>query len=315
MHKDGRKLVRITLSHGSWAALLSLFIHLIIIFIKYDTFNLVKRAEKEKLEEKKIRVVLAPKKEEPKQIRKRKVTEKKKQVVENENKEIKEKPIETRFLSEHNQIHKKQSVSKNIGAFKKAGKGDKTGSKVVTKNKVDDTGRKGRKHRKKISLADVSVGESAHTKERHNRTLKALGLDKGLKGETGLSRTSDYIDDVPLGEMTKLNTTEFKYYGFYHRIKQKLEQYWSNTLREKADTIYRSGRKIASGTDLVTALLITIDRKGNIVNIRIKGTSGVQELDEAAVESFNKAGPFPNPPTGMLVGGRAKIEWGFVVKS
>jgi hypothetical protein len=33
------------------------------------------------------------------------------------------------------------------------------------------------------------------------------------------------------------------------------------------------------------------------------------------VESFNQAGPFPNPPQDLIVEGKVKIEWGFVVKS
>ena len=60
---------------------------------------------------------------------------------------------------------------------------------------------------------------------------------------------------------------------------------------------------------------VLLDSKGNIVDVMIQSTSGISELDEAAVESFNQAGPFPNPPKGMIQNGRALIEWGFVVKS
>jgi len=49
--------------------------------------------------------------------------------------------------------------------------------------------------------------------------------------------------------------------------------------------------------------------------VRIIGTSGIKELDDAAIESFNEAGPFPNPPKGMIRNGRVTLEWGFVVKS
>jgi len=42
----------------------------------------------------------------------------------------------------------------------------------------------------------------------------------------------------------------------------------------------------------------------------------VKELDDAAIESFNKAGPFPNPPKDLISNsGTAIIKWGFVVKS
>ena len=70
-----------------------------------------------------------------------------------------------------------------------------------------------------------------------------------------------------------------------------------------------------ANTERITSLKIKLDSKGNIVNIFVKGTSGISELDDAAIESFNKAGPFPNPPSGMLQNGFALIEWGFVVKS
>jgi protein TonB len=114
--------------------------------------------------------------------------------------------------------------------------------------------------------------------------------------------------------MTHLNTIEFKFYGFYHRIRQKLEQYWGNSLREKADLLAKQGRRIASDVDKITSLSIHIDTRGNIVKIMLRSTSGVKELDDAAIESFNKAGPFPNPPQGMMKDGVAVIEWGFVVK-
>jgi protein TonB len=67
--------------------------------------------------------------------------------------------------------------------------------------------------------------------------------------------------------------------------------------------------------DLITSLQVTLNEKGEIVKVKILGASGVKELDDAAVESFNEAGPFPNPPKDLLVNGHATIEWGFVVKS
>ena len=114
--------------------------------------------------------------------------------------------------------------------------------------------------------------------------------------------------------MTRLNTVEFKYYGFYHRIRQKLEQYWGNSLRDKVNALMKSGRRIPANGERITSLTVILDSRGNIIKVQLKGTSGVKELDDAAVESFNKAGPFPNPPKGMIKNGIARIEWGFVVK-
>ena len=141
-----------------------------------------------------------------------------------------------------------------------------------------------------------------------------LGLKTGEEGVIGLSANNDYIEDVPLGDMTSLNTVEYKYYGFYHRIRQKLEQYWGYTLRKKANAYMKSGRRIASNSNKITSLTITLDQKGKILDIFVKSTSGIREFDDAAVESFNQAGPFPNPPKGLMKNGKAILEWGFVVK-
>jgi protein TonB len=141
----------------------------------------------------------------------------------------------------------------------------------------------------------------------------------GIKGGTGKKpsrgQSNDYIDDLPLGDMTRVNTKEYRYFGFYDRIRKKLEQFWGSTLKKKARLLYKKGRRFPASVDRITSLKVTIDKKGNIIDIAIQGTSGVAELDEAAVESFNKAGPFPNPPSGLVKNGHADIEWGFVVKS
>src|SRR5690606_32926248 len=54
----------------------------------------------------------------------------------------------------------------------------------------------------------------------------AREINQSHKNKTGSSKkvssTNDHIEGVPLGDLTYLNTVEYKYYGFYHRIKQKL---------------------------------------------------------------------------------------------
>jgi protein TonB len=141
------------------------------------------------------------------------------------------------------------------------------------------------------------------------------GMKNGDPLAQGLSATNDYVEEVTLGDFTHLNTVEYKFYGFYHRIRQKLEQFWGKSIQEKAEAIFRSGRRLPASENLITSLQVTLDAKGEIVNVKILGASGVKELDDAAIESFNEAGPFPNPPKELLVNGKATIDWGFVVKS
>ena len=141
------------------------------------------------------------------------------------------------------------------------------------------------------------------------------GTINGAKNNIGVAANNDFIEDIPLGDVTNLNTTENKYYGFYHRIRQKLEQYWGSNIHAQARKLYKAGRRMPASDNLITAVTVVLSEKGQIIDIKIEGSSGIRELDQAAVESFNKAGPFPNPPKGLLIGGRAIISWGFVVKS
>ncbi len=127
--------------------------------------------------------------------------------------------------------------------------------------------------------------------------------------------SNDYLKEIPAEGSTKLNTVEFKYYGFYLRIRQKLEQFWGRSLHETAARFAVSGRQVSLSSDHITALRVTLNASGEVIEIEVIGASGVTELDEAAVESFNEAGPFPNPPKGLVVDGKVTLVWGFVVQS
>ncbi len=264
-----------------------------------------------------------------------------KQIVANELNGKKEKPVESRFAGEVNQSFDRQTMALNNGAFKKAGIGNKLGDEVSKANNLEasSAAKKITKNKeiknsksKTLSLSELGVmaisnseekemlekqiaDENVRLKSINKKNLSSLGVERGSSDSAGLARNNDFVEDVPLGDMTNLNTTEFKYYGFYHRIRQQLEQYWGSTIASKAKNLYKSGRRLPSSENLITAITVTLDSKGNILDIKIDGTSGIRELDQAAIESFNKAGPFPNPPKGLLVGGRAIIQWGFVVKS
>ena len=261
------------------------------------------------------------------------------QIVANETNGKNERPANSRFLGEKDQTFDRQTMAQRNGAFKEAGLGKKTGSesslaqaepKVQAKpKKIAESRPKAAK--KNLSLSDLggfqmadvekmqneareSLDEMAKKMDKEN-VASALGVDKGKLGTNGLAQNSDFVEEVPLGDMTNLNTTEFKYYGFYHRIRQKLEQHWGSSIKDKAKNLYRSGRRMPASENLITSVTVVLNDHGQIVDMQIEGTSGVRELDQAAIESFNKAGPFPNPPKGLLVGGKATIQWGFVVKS
>ena len=258
-----------------------------------------------------------------------------KQIVANEANGKNERPTDSRFLGEKDQTFERQTIARANGTFKEAGLGSLEGSKkslAQDKPKVNKITKAPLKMAKKeLTLSDLGGFKMAdfekiekETEEEFAEITKTLaaknvagaqGVERGKLGKTGFAQNNDFVEEVPLGDMTNLNTTEFKYYGFYHRIRQKLEQHWGSSIKDKAKNLYRSGRRMPASENLITSVAVTLDETGKILDMQIQGTSGVRELDQAAIESFNKAGPFPNPPKGLLIGGRATIQWGFVVKS
>lgn len=130
------------------------------------------------------------------------------------------------------------------------------------------------------------------------------------------TRPEDYILGMQESDRTALNTKEFKFFGYFQRIRARLDRAWVPVLREKLATYYRSGRQLASDMDHLTKVLVVLNGQGEIVRVVVLGESGTQELDSAAVAAFNKAGPFPNPPKGIVdQDSEVKIPWDFVLKT
>lgn len=238
----------------------------------------------------------------------------KKQIVQSEDSASDEKPIKEAFLSDKDRKFERETMAKAIDSFNKAARGNA----AVTNPQQSKSAKTQKKAIQDLKLADfgMEAGDPLPIeKSRAPASESIKGLENGDLNSQGLSATNDYVEEVALGDFTHLNTVEYKHYGFFHRIRQKLEQFWGKTLHEKANNIFRSGRRLPASDNLITSLQVTLNTKGEIVGVKILGTSGVRELDDAAIESFNQAGPFPNPPKDMLVNGKATIEWGFVVKS
>lgn len=308
-------------SYLSYGLILSLVIHGAFILVKFTKSNQVEKTPAKKQIELSIEDLEQYKK--LIQTQKLKSTEKK-QIVNTEHHGREEALLDSKFLGERNQAFDRQTVAAKVDIFNKAGLGNNKISDVSNTNskQVNDTSEKKQVQKvqapKKLSLGDLALNPTKEVidteKFKKEKSNTKIGIKNGDSGSRGIAANNDFIENMPLGDFTHLNTTEFKYYGFYHRIRQKLEQFWGNSLREKSKVLYSQGRRVNVSENYVTSLVVSINEQGEIVNVKMAGSSGVKELDDAAIESFNQAGPFPNPPKGLVVDGVASVEWGFVVK-
>ncbi len=227
------------------------------------------------------------------------------QIVEQDEKALnQEKPEDAQFLSANDQKVAKQSQAMNHGQFQNLKTKDtKAGKPVETKKstpKLDQL------------LAAYDPMAASMKKQEAKTKQEAEAAQKG--GD--VSQSSDYLKNVDQGIETLLNTREFKYYTYYNRIRKQLSQYWEPKVKEKVTTMFQQGRKIASAQDRTTKLLIVLDSTGTLVNVQVLSDSGVRDLDDAAIESFRAAAPFPNPPKGIIeTDGTVKIRWDFVLET
>ena len=229
-----------------------------------------------------------------------------------------EKPLndeidsKARYLSAHNQKVVKQTVAKNHGDFKN--RADRVMGQSTPKMDL-------RVFAPKFDVAK-SVQDRTDKEQQYDRDAEVITQKKMTQQEQRptfaggqASQTMDYIKDLEPGLETMLSTREFVFYTYYSRIRKQLNQYWGPKVREKLTVLYRQGRQIASTEDKITKCLITLDKAGSLAKVQIIGNSGVRELDEAAVEAFKSAAPFPNPPKGIVdPDGSIKIRWDFILE-
>ncbi len=127
---------------------------------------------------------------------------------------------------------------------------------------------------------------------------------------------TEYIKGVEDGAETALNTKEYVFFGYFERIRGQLDQAWRPLLKDHLLKLYKAGRELASNQDHITRLTVTLDSQGEITAVKVAQRSGTWNLDQAAVDAFNRAGPFPNPPKGLLEGkNTVDIRWDFILKT
>jgi protein TonB len=209
-----------------------------------------------------------------------------------------------KFLSEKSNTVKTETKAKTGEKFHNAKKAAKAPQKMVeAKTQIEKA--------KPNFFAPGFDAYAALNKKEIQKQLAQMG-----SGSDQSSTTNDSLENVKDDLITRLNTKEYKYFGYYNRIKNQLNQWWVPKVQQKFTKMMRQGRTIASEENKITKLVITLNDSGYLVNVQVLAESGVRDLDEAAIEAFRSAAPFPNPPKGMVDSdGKVKIRWDCVVES
>jgi len=229
-----------------------------------------------------------------------------KQIVEQDEKPVNDEvDPNAKYLSQFNQKVVSETKAQNAGKYNNsAGKGLSQGQAA-------------KKPREALDMQPQVKGPGSILDKFKPKVDWTAMANKNAGGDgLDLSRTSDHLKEVETGAQTVLSTREFIYYSYFKRIKGQIQQYWEPSIKGKMRKIMHSGRNIASTADRTTKLLIILNEKGTLVGVKVLSESGLEDLDDAAIEAFRAAAPFPNPPTGIVESdGTIKIRWDFVLEA
>ena len=129
----------------------------------------------------------------------------------------------------------------------------------------------------------IACSFSAAAQEQKKRTGKLTGELKSQKATPNGKNT--IIEVLAPGERgTVMLIAAFLFQPIRDWIQEKLDRHF---YRDRYD--YRR-----------TVVEFTLDRQGEITDVHVAASSGVQYLDEVAVDAFRIVQRFPNPPPGLI---------------
>lgn len=177
----------------------------------------------------------------------------------------------------------------------------------ITKNagKVDS-----KKSEKKVA------GGSQKTKGPGDLAIKSQPKVGGLfSPQIKLSASSSISErvDVPIGEMTALNTDQYLFYSFFARVQTQVYYRWEQRVRESISYVTRRGTLIPRKDTWTTQIEVVLDKDGYFEDYNIEIESGLKEFDEAAVYAFREGAPFLNPPEDLVKDGKLRLKYNLQV--
>ena len=120
----------------------------------------------------------------------------------------------------------------------------------------------------------------------------------------------DYLKDVDDGDATALNSKKWKHAPFFNRVKRQVADEWHPEL---VYVRHDPNGNVYGVKDRVTVLRIHLQPDGKLAAWTVLQSSGVDFLDDEAIDAFKKAAPFPNPPKDLVEGdGQIHFNFAFV---
>ena len=100
--------------------------------------------------------------------------------------------------------------------------------------------------------------------------------------------------DVAIGDRTRLNTKALIGAEYINRIRRLVNYFWDQNLQNLPRSV------ILTRSSYTTVVDVVLDSHGALQRIEVTVACGSDPLDQAVVDAFRLAGPFPNPPPQLI---------------
>lgn len=119
--------------------------------------------------------------------------------------------------------------------------------------------------------------------------VRSSQTEQVLKG----APQNDLLDEE-VGDAVSLSTTSYPWQGYMERIRRQVNFWWQQNLDNLPSSVRLTKSSYTTGVEVI------LNSDGALEVIEVTGASGVAEIDDAVVRAFQVAGPFDNPPEGLI---------------
>jgi len=212
------------------------------------------------------------------------------------------------YLGERTQRVEKETRAKDFGNL--AGSGKNSGlEKDSSQSTSKDIKKKIQESLPKLSQLGVGTWALPPVDDLQNNKNS---LEKPKQNSGPAKGTHDYLGrDVALGSETLLNTDEYLYASFFNRLKAEVAPRWEPKI---SALIYDPQSRLRAGF-FRSEVEFVMDRLGQVKSSRVLKSSGVEAFDEIAMSALMSLPQMNNLPTDLLESdGTYRLSLGFVVQ-
>jgi TonB family protein len=157
------------------------------------------------------------------------------------------------------------------------------------------------------STGGVPGAPGSRTAPHPNLQATAEMLQRAIGKGAG---SMDYLKDVDDGDSTALNSKRWKHAPFFNRVKRAVANEWHP---EMVYVRHDPSGNVYGVKDRVTVLRVHLSPDGKLAAWTVLQSSGVDFLDDEAIDAFRKAQPFPNPPKDLIESdGQVHFNFAFI---